>query len=405
MTLELLALLFASLLCLFLSFLFSGSEMAFISSSRPELWIAFDRHPLRKWVKTQVVYPSRFLLTVLIGNNIVLVGFSLLWAEILAPWLQDFTEWETLIIETISATVIVVLLSEYLPKQLGYIYSWQWLRWASYILYPFSLLTQPIVWILNVPRRKTRQTLKIFSFSEIEAMIFRMFTRTQSKSTWWHLLVQRFFRLIKKRVRDCLTPRTDLVAVPYDATPDQIRETFIQSRKARILVYRDNIDHVVGYIHLFSMLKEFSSVSGVLMQIPVVTESTPLLKALEKLLEERRGIAWVVDEYGATAGVITLKDIFRELTGYSDEEDRAPDVRVLSDGTIIAGARERIDVLNQEFDLAIPEREEYETLAGYILYKTGMIPPPGTTLTLDGYEIEILEATDTRIQRVKIKKA
>lgn len=416
------------MILLFLSHLFSGTEMAFISTPHPEIDYAFRDSVLKKAVRFFLRSPHLMLMTILIGNNLALVAFSLLWehllANYLAPhWYDRMDEVGKLLMETLTAALIVVTLGEYLPKQLGYAYSWRWLRAVAPLLMPVFLLLSPLLLMVvgleriwkRIRGKEISPARQVFSRADVEWWIFRSVCRPdslkqQKQYTKFQELVSRLSRFVQERVRDVLTPRPELVAVNIHDSMDTLRATFTRSRKSRVLVYEDSLDQIRGYVYLYDMIGMQASgssrkISSLLREISTLTESTPLLKALDILLQQRTGIGWVVDEYGSTAGVITLKDLVRTMAGYADDQERRyPAYYQISATEYEVEGRARIEDLNREAGLQFPEDPDYETFNGYVLSRIGRFPREGETFVLDDrFEIRILRATPRQILRARIQ--
>jgi CBS domain containing-hemolysin-like protein len=401
--------------CLVLSAFFSGIEMAFISANRLKIELSNQRGTLSgKILADFVKQPSRFIVTTLLGNNIVLVIFGFLMVRSVELPLQpilgnDF--WATAI-QTLLSTFILIIFGEYIPKILFKVF-------ADTILPVLALPFYITFWLLRagvvVIDGLATLILKIFNIKETEHEItfttidLEKFIKEHSPGTNSESqevdteLFENALYLKNLKVRECMVPRREISAIEISEPLSKLKEIIIESYHSRILVYKDNIDNILGYVHHFDLHKRLESIEEILLPINVIPESMPLQKLLNIFIRDNKSIAWVVDEYGGTAGVITLEDILEEIFGEIDDEYDADEYveNQLSDNEYILSGRLEIDHLNEEYELNIPEGE-YETLSGFIISHTGSIPENNDEIIINQYTFKIMDVSDTKVETVKL---
>lgn len=398
-----------------LSAFFSGIEMAFISANRLKIELSNQRGTLSgKILADFVKQPSRFIVTTLLGNNIVLVIFGFLMVRSVELPLQpilgnDF--WATAI-QTLLSTFILIIFGEYIPKILFKVF-------ADTILPVLALPFYITFWLLRagvvVIDGLATLILKIFNIKETEHEItfttidLEKFIKEHSPGTNSESqevdteLFENALYLKNLKVRECMVPRREISAIEISEPLSKLKEIIIESYHSRILVYKDNIDNILGYVHHFDLHKRLESIEEILLPINVIPESMPLQKLLNIFIRDNKSIAWVVDEYGGTAGVITLEDILEEIFGEIDDEYDADEYveNQLSDNEYILSGRLEIDHLNEEYELNIPEGE-YETLSGFIISHTGSIPENNDEIIINQYTFKIMDVSDTKVETVKL---
>jgi len=402
-------------LCLVLSAFFSGIEMAFISANRLKIELSNQRGTLSgKILADFVKQPSRFIVTTLLGNNIVLVIFGFLMVKSVELPLQDILGndfWATAI-QTLLSTFILIIFGEYIPKILFKVF-------ADVLLPVLALPFYIIFWLLRLGviliDGLATIILKLFNIKEAEHEItfttidlekfIKEHTQTGNSETQEvdTELFENALYLKNLKVRECMVPRREISAVEISEPISKLKEIIIESYHSRILVYKDNIDNIVGYVHHFDLHKRLDKIEDFLLPINVIPESMPLQKLLNIFIRDNKSIAWVVDEYGGTAGVITLEDILEEIFGEIDDEYDADEYveNQLSDNEYILSGRLEIDHLNEEYELNIPEGE-YETLSGFIISHTGSIPENNDEIIINQYTFKIMDVSDTKVETVKL---
>ncbi|MGM9871624.1 MAG: hemolysin family protein [Muribaculaceae bacterium] len=407
-----------SLLC---SGLFSGSEIAFITADRVRMKINIKRGGIISSIIEKFYNNTEFFISsILVGNNVMLVIYGMGAAYFLEPWLSNYTQSEALvlILQTIISTAVILLFGEFLPKTIFRINPNSSLRlfalpiFLFYIIfYPISLFTawlsKMLMRLVGIKSGKTQlTTLSVDDLGDyIEDTIDDM---EQTKQQVEHevKLFRNAIDFSSTHLRDCMTPRNEIVAVDInDTTTSQLSALFTSTGRSKILVYKGEIDNVLGYIHVSELFKPGEDWHKKIIPIPFAPETLLANKMMRRLLQEKRSMAIVVDEFGGMAGLVTLEDLVEEIFGdIQDEHDRQRLVmRRTGDNTFeISGRCEIVDI-NETFNLQIPESDDYQTLAGYIFTSTGSIPDAGTCLDLDGIQYTILKKTATRLQLIRVR--
>jgi len=411
------------LISILFSAFFSGMEIAFVSSNK--LRIEIDRKQKKAFaglVSFFTKYPSRFIATMLVGNNIALViygiAFAMLLEEPLRNMLGGNSEAALLLVQTLVSTLIILLTAEFLPKTLFRINPNNSLRLLSIpimlfyvILYPVTLLTIGISnftmkYLLRVkPDREASEPV----FGKVDLDHFLTDVKpekaTGGEETGDLKIFKNALEFSGLKVRECMIPRTEVTALEEDASLEELAERFIETGLSRILIYSDTIDNVIGYVNSKDLFKKPAKIKSHLKPIQIVPETLPVNKLLTGFIKEGRSIALVVDEFGGTSGLITTEDIIEEIFGEIEDEHDSSDLveRSLGDKHFLLSGRFEIDYLNEKYDLGIPVSEEYDTLAGYIIYHYESIPEKDTSVELDNFLITITDVSSNRIEEVELK--
>ena len=408
------------LIALVLIAFFSGIEIAFVSSNKLRVELLKEKSGSAKIVSDFNHNPSRFISIMLIGLNVALVLFGSIMAKILTPERFSFLphdEAYLMVIETLTTTAIVLLLGELLPKMLFRINAD---RMLIVFAYPTRLVYLLLMPLTNVFHWLSKRVIKLvvgkdyhegkqnFTAEDLGYLIKESAASEEKEAHETDNLNAEIFEralyLKEIKVKSCMVPRPEIVAIEADDTVDELRQLFFESKHSRLLVYDDSIDKVIGYVHHFDLLKKPTSIRQFLRPLEVIPASMNAQELLIQLVKERKNIAWVVDEYGGTAGIITLEDLMEEIFGeIEDEHDvEEQNEKKISDTEFVFSARLEVDYLNEEYNLQIPEGE-YETLSGYIVMNHEDIPDQGEIVYLDHFEIKIQKATDKRIEVVNLK--
>lgn len=418
---------------------FSGMEMAFISANRMRLEL--DKQE-GGWTARILQYfyshSERFISTMLVGNNIALIIYGLLMAELLEPLFREFitsNDFAVVLIQTICSTIIILFTAEYLPKTLFKLNPNMMIRgfaiplWCIYwLLWPISsfstMLSHGILHLCGMPIIKekqgalTRVDLGFFVQKGIENASDDE-TSKQPTAEERQLTVEddnlQELQLFKNaldfndvKVRDCMIPRSELTVVSIDTPFAQLNKLFVETGYSKIPVFKEDIDNLIGYIHSSEMFKRPRQWQQKIIPIPFVPETMAAPKVLRMLMEQKKSIAAVIDEFGGTAGVITMEDLFEEIIGdIEDEHDHLQLVqRQVSEHEWELSGRLEISKLNEELDLSLPESEEYLTLAGLVLHQLQTFPQEGDTIALDETHIRmtVLKSSATKIELIKLTK-
>ena len=406
----------AIVICLLLSALFSGMEIAFLATTKTELQV-LETRTNRKRPRLQAFYDQRdsVITSLLIGNNVILVllaWFATKQIERL-PFGFD-NESSQVLFETLSLTAVVLVFGEFFPKLIFRRFAARILHALAPLLYIQVALLGPFTYVFKkISGWITRPFLRDFQNEKNEFEVvtedLENFIRQQSSLSedGEDDLNVDFFKnaLILKdvRVRECLVPRTSIVAHNLSEGKEVLRQKFLDSMHSRIIVYHDDIDHIVGYVHHFEVLSSGTSIEALIRPLYVTPESKSARDLLEDMLSGHFHMAWVVDEYGGTAGIVTLEDIVEEVVGEIEDEHDAAQApfRVVGPRTWIMEGSVEGDLLNEKLSLAIP-KGDYETISGYIFHGMGEIPNRAQPFTIDHFNLEILDGSASKIHRLKL---
>jgi len=410
---------FIVVLSLILSAFFSGMEIAFLSANRLRIELKNQTGSRKgKILSYYIQNPSRYLSTILVGNNIAIVVYGIFMGLLLNSGVNSLFggsyEALQLILITLISTVIVLITAEFLPKVLfrmnpDYI--------INLLLYPFQFfyyLLLPIAWsvervsklvLVNLFGTEIKNDAHVFSKVDLDHMISGNNDSNENEEQEIDtILFKNALGFGELKVRDCMQPRTEIVAVAEDEVPKTLLDTFIESGHSKILVYREDIDHIIGYVHQIDMFKKPDAIKSILIPIPVTNESKLASELLQDLIAQRKSIAVVVDEFGITAGIITVEDILEEIFGEIDDEydkDTHKEVKI-NNQHFIFSARHEIDYLNETHNLQIPEGE-YETLGGYVIDLSGTIPIRGSVLQDENWKYMVTKVDGARLVEVELK--
>ncbi|MGC6420708.1 MAG: hemolysin family protein [Chitinophagales bacterium] len=404
------------IICLLLSALFSGMEIAFLATTKTELQV-LETRTNRKRPRLQTFYDQRdsVITSLLIGNNVVLVLLAWFATKQIERLPIGFnSESSQVLFETLSLTAIVLVFGEFFPKLIFRRFAARILHILAPLLYLQVALLRPLTYVFKkvsgwIIHPFVKGLVAEKNEPEAGAEDLENFIRQQSNLTEGgddELNVD-FFKnaLILKdvRVRECLVPRTSIVAHDLSEGKDALRQKFLDSMHSRIVVYHDDIDHIVGYVHHFEVLASRTSIEALIRPLYVTPESKSARDLLEDMLSGHFHMAWVVDEYGGTAGIVTLEDIVEEVVGeIEDEHDEAQaPFRPMGKKTWSIEGSVEIDLLNEQLSLAIP-KGDYETISGYIFHGMGEIPKKGQRFTVDHFALEIVDRSASRIHRLKL---
>lgn len=410
------------IITLLFSAFFSGMEMAFISADRVRLELDNQREgATSNIIRYFYAHTERFISTMLVGNNIALIIYGILMAKLLEPWIIPFCPNDFLValIQTIASTIIILFTAEYLPKALFKLNPNMMLRFFAiplyciyWILYPISsfatLLSHTILKIAGVPIVKekkgvlTKTDLDFFVQKGIDSADEDDEDNDQQELQ----LFQNVLDFSNVKVRDCMIPRSELSAVSIDTSFAKLNRLFVETGYSKLPVYKEDIDNLVGYIHSSEMFKKPKQWTSKIIPIPFVPETMAANKVLRMLMEQKKSIAAVVDEFGGTAGVITMEDLFEEIIGdIEDEHDHVQLVeKKISDNEYELSGRLEISKINEDLDLDLPESEEYLTLAGLVLHELQSFPHEGDIVSIDEDRIKMVikKASATKIDLINL---
>lgn len=406
------------LLSLAFSAFFSGMEIAFVSSNK-------FRFEIERSSKSSSNYflgiffsqPQQFISTMLVGNNIALVVFGLQMGKLLTEPIANITSSQSvaLLLQTVASTLVILITAEYLPKTLFRFNANFWLRAFSFPLWICYIILFPIAFVTS---RFSTRVIRLMGSTEVtesdqdfgRADITNYIEENresdvnQSINDYDVKLFQNVLDFSKIKLRACIVPRTEIVAVEISESLEYVRQRFIETGYSKVFIYKDNIDNIIGYIHSFDFFQQPTNLRDHIRKISIVPESMSANKLLEIFMQKKKSIAVVVDEFGGTAGIVTLEDIIEEIFGeIEDEHDRTEYIsKKISANEYLFSARLEIDTVNEEFDLDLPESDEYETIAGFILNNSGSFPKVNDEINIAHYNFKVINAIPTKIELVKL---
>lgn len=409
-----------TLVSMLFSALFSGTEIAYVTADRVRVGIDVKRGGLISRIINRFYANSEFFISsLLVGNNIVLVIYGMGAAALLDPWLKQWLSSDALVLtaQTVISTGVILITGEFMPKTVFRINPNSSLKvfalpiYLFYIiLYPISLfstwLSRLLMRVVGIKGKNTR--LRLISLGDLNDFLEEAIDDLEEKSETVEKEVKIFQNALdfsSTHLRDCMTPRNEMVAVDMDSTSrDDLVELFTSSGRSKIIVYRDDIDTILGYIHVSELFNAEADWHEHIKPVLYAPENLLANKMMRRLLQQKRSMAVVVDEFGGTAGLITLEDLVEEIFGdIQDEHDKSRlTARKISDGVYEFSGRCEIEYLNENYDLDIPEDDQYQTLAGYILHSTGSIPSQGDTVALGNLRFEIVKKSASRLELIKV---
>ncbi len=406
------------LVSLFFSAFFSGMEIAFVSSNKLRLEIERKQSGLFARISEVFVRrPGRYITSILVGNNIALVVYSLNMTVLLHALAVGWNiPVGSVVLETVISTIIIIFAAEFTPKAIVRRNPNFWFRvlivpvYICYVLlYPIARFTtwlsMGLLRLFGLPVKDDRP-LRRFDMVDLEALLEEG-TPPEGNPDNEIKIFQNALDFSGLRVRDCMIPRVDVEAVPADATVEQLTERFVESKYSRIFVWDGSIDNIIGYVNIKSLLRSPRSVREVLMTVDFVPETMPAQRLLTELTRNKASVAVVIDEFGGTAGIISLEDVLEEIFGDIEDEHDAPDLieKQVGEGEWIFSCRLEVEYVNEKYGLGIDESDQYDTLAGWIIAHADGIPPVGASLTIGNKQIRILRSSSSRLELARIKMA
>ena len=406
---------------LFFSALFSGLEIAFISANKLHIELQSKQGVLAGKILSRFVKKSSsFIGTTLVGNNLALVVYGIFMASILEPVISMSlptiinSELIVLIVQTIIATLIVLITAEFTPKSIFLLNPDRLLSIFAvpmlliyYILYPlvFVIVFLSKFLITKILRLEYSEDKPVFGLTDLNNYI-KNTLNTKSKESTTEVNTKIFHNALEfktVRVRECMIPRTEMVAVDFEDDIEVLKEAFISSGHSKILVYKETIDNVIGYYHSLELFKKPKKLQKILTPITIVPETMLANELLVQLITERKSLALVVDEFGGTSGIVSMEDIIEEIFGEIQDEHDDEDLseQQVDENTFLLSARHEIDYLNEKYAWDIPIGD-YETLGGFILSVNENIPQIGQVIEIPPFSIAIISMDETRIDKVKL---
>ena len=408
------------LVSMLFSAFFSGMEIAFVSSNRLLAEMDREKNGLsQKAISYFYQHPSNFVSTMLVGNNIALVIYGILFARIFDTTLfASLSDGMRVTADTLLSTFIVLFTGEFLPKTIfknnpnTMLTVFAVPAWVCYVvLWPISrfatLLSKGLLRLVGIRMRKTGEERE-FTKVDLDYLVQTSIDNADNEDEIGEevKIFQNALDFSETKIRDCMVPRTEIDAVEDTATIEELKQVFIESGHSKIVVYHEDIDHIIGYIHSSDMFTASKTAicADLVREISFVPETMLASKLMKQLMQQKRSLAVVVDEFGGTSGLVSLEDIMEEITGeIEDEHDNTNLVaKQLSDHEYILSARQEIEKVNEMFDLDLPESDEYMTVGGLILHEYQSFPTLNEIVKIGRYEFKIVKNTATKIELVRL---
>ena len=409
------------IISLILSAFFSGMEIAFVSSNKLRMEIKRKNNGVSsRLIDFFYRHSEQYISTMLVGNNIVLVIYGIKMAELLDPVFASFihNNFAVSLMQTICATIIVLITGEFLPKTIFKANPNLWLRIFAPVLAVFYVILYPITILATFLSRLILSIFKAYSpksgqqslnKADLDYLINETLESHESDVEIENdvKLFQNALDFSSVKIRDCIVPRTEIIALPEEGTTlDDLKNTFVSTGYSKILIYKDTIDNIIGYFHAANIFKQPDNWRELLLKMPIVPETMAANKLMDIFMQEKKSIAVVVDEFGGTAGIVTLEDIMEEIFGEIEDEhdNREYTAKQINEHEYVLSGRLEIDAANSQFELGIPESDNYITVAGYILYHYQKFPKLNETIRIDNFTFKVLAAHNNRIDLVKLVK-
>ena len=399
---------------------FSGMEIAFVSSNRLRAEMDREKNGLaQRAIDEFYRHPNNFVSTMLVGNNISLVIYGILFAKIFDQTLfYSLSDGMRVMADTLLSTVVVLFTGEFLPKTIfksnpnTMLTIFALPAYLCYVvLYPISrfatLLSRGLLRIIGVKLPKESDD-KAFTKVDLDFLVQSSIDNAKDEDEIEEevKIFHNALDFADTKVRDCMVPRTEIDAIDIDdCTIDELKNKFVESGHSKIIVYREDIDHIIGYIHSSEMFKHVSDISKHIQQMPYVPETMAARKLMQIFLQQKKSLGVVVDEFGGTSGIVSLEDIVEEIFGdIEDEHDNTKYVaKVLNDGDYLLSARLEIEKVNELFGLDLPENDDYMTVGGLILHEYQSFPKLNEVVKIGRFEFKIIKNTMTKIELVRLK--
>ena len=403
---------------LLFSAFFSGVEIAFISANK--LKLELDKNT-GKFPANIITYFSKnesdFITTMLVGNNIALVVYGIVMTQILTPQITDYfnSDFALLLVQTIITTLIVLVTAEFLPKAIFRIYPNQILRIFSIPIWLFFVFFRPVALLMlflsklvlkYLLGQKMEDGKQVFGKTDLDEYLSNVKSAEGVEDSRVEVeMLQNVLDLTDKKLRECMVPRTKLVAMDISSPINEIKNRFIATKLSKILIFKGNIDKVIGYIHSSDLFRNPQNVRSILLPIPFVPDSMSVMQLLNQFIDSNKGVALVVDEFGGTSGMLTIEDVTEEIVGEIVDEH---DVEEITDKKLAKNKYQLfagldIELVNKKYNLTLPESNEYETIAGLILDHLEEIPQKNDVIKLEEFQFTIIKVNDTAIQEVQLK--
>ena len=407
------------LVCLLLSAFFSGMEIAFLTSNKLRIEIdKSNKGVSQALIDLFVSNSGMYITTILVGNNVVMVIYGIFMSELLLQNLAflNLSVGAELFVETVISTLIILVFAEFLPKTVFRLRSNLFLKIFAVPVFLFYLLFFPLsyfsVWLGGILLRlftgkklENKEENRAFGKIDLNNLIEEGETGAQEEEEVHEIkLFRNALDFSEVKLRECIVPRPDVVALSIDSSIEELSQLFIKTGLSRILIYKESIDDIIGYVHISALFHNPLTISKALSKVLIVPETMAAQRLLNLFFKDQKSIAVVVDEFGVTAGIVTTEDIMEEIFGEIEDEHDHLNLKeeMLSPHEYIFSGRLEVDYLNEKYRLELEEREEYETLAGLILYFNQSIPQEGEVIEMGDVTFTILRVKNARIEEVKV---
>ncbi len=399
---------------LLFSAFFSGMEIAFLGRNRLREEIDRKQSPMFDHIANLFSRnSSNYITTILVGNNIALVIYSMYMSLLLV----ELFDLQDALSQTIISTVVIIFIGEYIPKSIVrrnpnfyYLVLSPIIYFFYIILYPITRLTTMLSYgLMRLTGRRIEQRAEPTEFNrdDLASLVEAENVEAHEEQEEDIRLFQNALDFADLRVRDCMVQRVDVEAVDLESTTiEELTERFVETKFSRIFVWHDTIDNIIGYVNSKSLFENPKSISDVLIKTIYVAETMPLQAMLETFTKRKASIAVVIDEFGGTAGIISLEDVLEQIFGEIEDEHDVQEMveRCEDENTWMFSARLEVEYLNETYSLNLAESEEYDTLAGYIIAAYGGIPHEGEQIDVEGYKITILKREQSRLELVRLHR-
>ncbi len=409
------------IVALVLSALFSGMEIAFVSSDKLRFEMESGQHTLASKILGHFFHnPNLYISTILVGNNIALVVYSTMMAHLIESFIPadlELNSFLLVVVETLVSTAIVIVLAEFVPKTFFRVNPNAKLNFFAVPIYLVYIILFPIskftTWLahlilkmfgLRVDKEKSER-----AFSKVDLDYFLQSglagAMDDAPVDSEVQIFQNVLDFSNVKIRDCMVPRNEICAVEKSSSIDLIKDAFIQTGYSKLIIYNQDMDHVIGYLHSSELFRHKEDWLRHIQKMPFVPETMPAAKLMKQLMARKKSLAVVIDEFGGTAGIVSLEDIIEEILGEIEDEHDTTELtaRKTDTGYLLSGRLE-IDRVNSMFGLHIPESEEYMTVGGLIINRTGGFPKVSEKIDIDDYSFKILKRGDTKIELVELSE-
>ncbi|GAA6371262.1 hemolysin family protein [Odoribacter splanchnicus] len=407
------------LICLLLSAFFSGMEIAFLTSNKLRIEIDKSKKGVTQaLIDLFISHSGMYITTLLVGNNVVMVIYGIFMSDLLVKQFEflHLSIGVELFVDTLVSTLIILVFAEFLPKTVFRLRSNLFLKLFSVPVFLFYLLFFPLSyfsvwlggWLLRIfTGRKLghKEPNRAFGKVDLNNLIEEGEVNARQEEEMHEIkLFRNALDFSEVKLRECIVPRPDVVALSIDSSIEELTQLFIDTGLSRILIYKESIDDIIGYVHISTLFKDPPTIAKALSRVLIVPETMSAQRLLNLFIRDQKSVAVVVDEFGITAGIVTIEDIMEEIFGEIEDEHDHLNLKevMISEQEYIFSGRLEVDYLNEKYHLDLEEREEYETLAGLVLYFNQSIPQEGETIVVNNLTFKILSVKNARIEEIKV---